>query len=129
MSTRDATTALRRFGLGARPGEIKRIAADPRGFVLQALSRVDVALINDPQLEPSYVTFASARAAQQRKKLIERTEFKRSGEDSTKTLMAPDARETAAPPPMQAEIAGEKGLAKAATPPLEKPGQIRREAF
>jgi uncharacterized protein (DUF1800 family) len=37
MSARDAVTALRRFGLGARPGEPRRIASDPRGFVLSQL--------------------------------------------------------------------------------------------
>ena len=37
MSARDAVTALRRFGLGARPGEPHRIVSDPRGFVLSQL--------------------------------------------------------------------------------------------
>lgn len=37
MSARDAVTALRRFGLGARPGEPRRIDSDPRGFVMSQL--------------------------------------------------------------------------------------------
>jgi uncharacterized protein (DUF1800 family) len=37
MSAKDAVTALRRFGLGARPGEPRRIASDPRSFVLSQL--------------------------------------------------------------------------------------------
>ena len=37
MSARDAVTALRRFGLGARPGEPRRIVSDPRGHVLSQL--------------------------------------------------------------------------------------------
>lgn len=37
MSARDAVTALRRFGLGSRPGEPARIVSDPRGFVLAQL--------------------------------------------------------------------------------------------
>jgi uncharacterized protein (DUF1800 family) len=37
MSARDAITALRRFGLGARPGEPRRIVSDPRGFVMSQL--------------------------------------------------------------------------------------------
>jgi uncharacterized protein (DUF1800 family) len=37
MSARDAVTALRRFGLGARPGEPLRIVSDPRGFVMSQL--------------------------------------------------------------------------------------------
>ena len=30
MAGSDTTTALRRFGLGARPGDVKAIAADPQ---------------------------------------------------------------------------------------------------
>lgn len=37
MSARDASIALRRFGLGARPGDMSRIASDPRGYVLGSL--------------------------------------------------------------------------------------------
>lgn len=37
MSANDALTALRRFGLGPRPGEPVRIAQDPRGYVLSQL--------------------------------------------------------------------------------------------
>ena len=37
MTAHDAVTALRRFGLGARPGEPRGIASDPRGFVLSQL--------------------------------------------------------------------------------------------
>ena len=37
MNARDAVTALRRFGLGARPGEPRRIVSDPRGHVLSQL--------------------------------------------------------------------------------------------
>ena len=66
MSARDAVTALRRFGLGARPGEVKRIAGDPRGYVLQSLTEPGRVRIDDPALEPSHVTFAAAMAAQRR---------------------------------------------------------------
>ena len=34
-----AATATRRFGLGARPGELARVAADPRGWLLAQLAR------------------------------------------------------------------------------------------
>ena len=37
MSAKDGVTALRRFGLGARPGEPRRIASDPLSFVLSQL--------------------------------------------------------------------------------------------
>src|SRR2546423_15689087 len=68
MSARDVVTALRRFGLGARPGEVKRIAGDPRGHVLQSLTEPDRVRIDDPALEPSHVTFAAAMAAQRRQR-------------------------------------------------------------
>ena len=66
MSARDAVTALRRFGLGARPGEINASPAIPRGFVLQSLTDPARVRIDDPALEPSHVTFAAAMAAQRR---------------------------------------------------------------
>ncbi len=37
MSMRDAAIAANRFGLGARPGELRSIAADPRGWLLGQL--------------------------------------------------------------------------------------------
>jgi uncharacterized protein (DUF1800 family) len=38
MIANDAVTALKRFGLGPRPGEPARIASDPRNFVLSQLN-------------------------------------------------------------------------------------------
>ena len=38
MSVVDATIALNRFGLGARPGEIKTVAGDPRGWLIAQLA-------------------------------------------------------------------------------------------
>ncbi len=38
MSLADATIALNRFGLGARPGEIKVVAGDPRGWLIAQLT-------------------------------------------------------------------------------------------
>lgn len=47
MSAQDAVTALRRFGLGSRPGEPERIASDPRGFALSQLDRNELPEIGD----------------------------------------------------------------------------------
>jgi uncharacterized protein (DUF1800 family) len=47
MSAKDAVTALRRFGLGARPGELRRIASDPRSFVLSQLDGAGSLGFND----------------------------------------------------------------------------------
>ncbi|MEQ1696942.1 MAG: DUF1800 family protein [Hyphomicrobiaceae bacterium] len=41
----DASTATRRFGLGPKPGDLARIASDPRGYVLAMLSTPGEALI------------------------------------------------------------------------------------
>jgi uncharacterized protein (DUF1800 family) len=64
MSKSDAVTALRRFGLGGRQGDVGRIASDPRGFVLAALRDPSKALLNHGDLDPSYVVFANAQDVQ-----------------------------------------------------------------
>jgi uncharacterized protein (DUF1800 family) len=65
---KDAATAVRRFGLGPKPGDIARIAADPRGYVLAALATPAAAHIPDTsELEPSpdvLAALAEARAEQ-----------------------------------------------------------------
>ena len=60
---------MRRFGLGARPGDIAKVSGDPRGYVLSQLTRVSEVRIDDPDLEPSHVTFAAAATAQQQRRL------------------------------------------------------------
>jgi uncharacterized protein (DUF1800 family) len=60
MPDHHALAALRRFGLGARPGETKRVSRDPRGYVLAALVDPRKALLNHPDLDPSDVVFANA---------------------------------------------------------------------
>jgi len=66
-----ALTALHRFGLGAlggSPGEIVRIAADPKGFVKsQLLHRGAVALVG-PELMRSDAAFRSHRTAEERRR-------------------------------------------------------------
>lgn len=118
MSMRDAVTALRRFGLGARPGEIKRIEGDPRGFLLQSLTRPEAARLEHPDLRPSHVTFTEAMVAQR---------AKRQAEVQRKSAARPDpgtqTPDKPANPPPEAKPPAEP---PAATP---KPGQVRREAF
>ena len=126
MSARDAAIALRRFGLGARSGEIRRIAGDPRGFLLQSLSRADAATISDAALEPSHVTFATALTAQRQKKQAERAEVMRSAEAANAQAAKEPQPELQTPP---TEVAPSMPQPQAATPPIEKPGRIRREAF
>jgi uncharacterized protein (DUF1800 family) len=69
MPTLDPIVALRRFGLGARSGEMRRIAGDPRGFVLAALADKSKALLNHPDLDPSHIVFANAQDLQLTQKL------------------------------------------------------------
>ena len=65
MPQHDAVTALRRFGLGPKPGDMKKIAGDPRGFLVASLADKTAANIdNNPLLDPSYVVYAEAQEAQ-----------------------------------------------------------------
>ena len=64
MSSADPVIALRRFGLGGRAGDARRIASDPSGYVAAALADPSKALLNHPDLDPSHVVFANAQDAQ-----------------------------------------------------------------
>ena len=68
MSTRDAVTALRRFGLGVRPGEIKAIARDPRGYLLQQMQSFDPGRGAPEGLRTSYAGFEALQIEQRDKK-------------------------------------------------------------
>ena len=110
MSTREAAIALRRFGLGARPGDIKRIAADPRGFVAFQLGNPGAALLNDPDLEPSHVVFAEAQRAQ----LEQRAANEAQKAAAMTTAVQPATPGTPAAAPVL---------------PAAKAGAVRRDAF
>jgi uncharacterized protein (DUF1800 family) len=124
MISRDAPIALRRFGLGARPGECKRIARDPRGYVLQSLTQSDAALIGNTALEPSHVTLAATLAARRQRRLAEMTR----SANAAQTTQAPQPQ-LEAPPTPPAEQAPDMTQPQTAAPPLEKPGRVQREAF
>lgn len=64
MTTRDAATAARRFGLGPKPGDLSRIAGDPRGSLLAALKEPVAALIDDSVLQPSHTLFVDISKTQ-----------------------------------------------------------------
>jgi uncharacterized protein (DUF1800 family) len=134
MAGRDAVTALRRFGLGARPGEVKRIAGDPRGYVLQSLTEPGRVRISDAALEPSHVTFAAAMEAQRRQRLARAIAKDGGGvmKDGPAEGAPPQAAPAPAPPApspsMQPEPAPGTPPANA-VPPQPKAGQIRRDAF
>ncbi len=69
MTSRDASLATRRFGLGPRQGDLRRIAGDPRGYVLAALADPSAARITDPQLRPSHDTLSELRDARKDRRL------------------------------------------------------------
>ena len=139
MTPSDAVTALRRLGLGARPGDIKRVAADPRGYVFAQLADAGRALLNDPDLEPSHVVFADAQRAQ-----IEQ----RAAKEASKAAQVPS--QPAATGGVKPEVGGTPGApmqpprdAMAGSTPAEeaaaaksdtsaalpRPAAIRRDAF
>jgi uncharacterized protein (DUF1800 family) len=76
MSAKDAVTALRRFGLGARPGEPRRIASDPRSFVLSQLDGARLPGFSD--LSTSAELWREAR-----RYLLARKRINEAGQDNT----------------------------------------------
>ena len=87
---RDASTAVRRFGLGPKPGDIARISSDPRGSVLASLANPAIARIeNSPELEPTPQVFASLEEARIEQAIL-------------KAFNGNGAAATAAPPAKQA---------------------------
>ena len=74
QASRDAVTAINRFGFGARPGDLAKIGADPRG-ALKAELQPDKALISPEQAEAAGLFGTAANiqtsyAAQEARKLV-----------------------------------------------------------
>jgi uncharacterized protein (DUF1800 family) len=126
MSARDAAVALRRFGLGPRPGEVQRIAADPRGFLLQSLTTPDAARIAAESLAPSHLVLANVMEARLNRRLERQAAKEMKGAQEA----APEAGVAAAEPKSpHASRPGSPSDKSAAAPDKAKPGQIRRQAF
>lgn len=113
MSHREASIALRRFGLGPRQGDLARIAADPRGYVLAALADKRGAIIEDAELEPSHFWFLALRTAQ-REQNAARNMLLEVGKDAAGAKQPPAAE------------AAKPDTPKPDTP---KPSEVRREVF
>ncbi len=134
MSSRDAVTAVRRFGLGPKPGGIQRIAADPRGFVLQSLDRPLAARITDSSLEASHSVIVRAHHAN-----IEQQTMRAFGEGQDKSAAASnrmqrDRMQDAAPESMSTATAAPApssaaGASKTVAEAVNKPRQVRLEAY
>ena len=131
---RDSATALRRFGLGPRPGDTTRIGADPRGYVLAALANPNAAVIaSTAELEATPKIFASIEEAR-----IEQVILKSFGQNGT-TAPVPLAGAgqkvaSAAPMAEPSKVGGDPGMAMAApqSPAAQGPkplGKARRDAY
>ncbi|HRD74413.1 MAG TPA: DUF1800 family protein [Hyphomicrobiaceae bacterium] len=124
MAKQDTATALRRFGLGARPGDHARIAADPRGYVLAALADRQAALLDDPDLDPSHVIFTDVLTAQS---AIRTARLEAKGVvGSDKAKGAPPAGPAA---PAGSSAAGAPAPPKLAPNPLGRLGRLRNLAL
>jgi uncharacterized protein (DUF1800 family) len=130
MSTREATLALRRFGLGARPGEIKTIASDPRGYLLSQLKRASDIALNDPDLDPSHVTYAAARATQQQQRIAAQLKAGEGAIDAAQAAVEASAKTKNIEQRMAAAERPMNDIEKQSrVQPALKAGRIRREAF
>lgn len=76
MSITQSLIALRRLGLGTKSGEARTVAPDPRGFVLEQLTRPQAATVRDEQLRPSATAFTLQQTFQVENRRA-RKEFKR----------------------------------------------------
>ncbi|NOU06740.1 MAG: DUF1800 family protein [Hyphomicrobiaceae bacterium] len=132
MTVNGGLLALRRFGLGARPGEVEKVAQDPRGFLLGQLSQSAQARLDDPDLEPSHVTFAAAATAQQQRKLAK--DLMRESALSTAQQQVPGGDNTeqrAAARAMKGLSADEQSanIKRAQKKEGARPARIRTEVF
>jgi uncharacterized protein (DUF1800 family) len=108
IQPRDTSTAFRRFGLGPKPGDLARVTADPRGFVLAALANPKAALIPDTaELEPSHAMFAALKEAR-----MDQSVVRAFGQQQAPSNMPTGEPMTPAP-----------------AVPGNVAGQVRREAF
>lgn len=138
MSTREAGIALRRFGLGARPGEIKSIAGDARGFVAAQLERGDATLAGARLLASDRILVDLQQARREQKNVKEAAKelakpTRQSGlaagrgtPNEAGLPQGPDAGGAGTPvtpgrPPTQ--------VAKTPTDTLIKPARMARDAF
>ncbi len=126
MTIQDVATALRRFGLGARPGDAKFIASDPRQAVLAQLSNRNAGQIDPAGLVAGHMAFAELRAAR-----LEQKNANASAGSANKSGSS-EGGAASAPMPADGKMAPAAGQSvrqgdKTATSPT--PGEIRREAF
>jgi uncharacterized protein (DUF1800 family) len=64
-----AVTALTRFGLGARPGDLRAAANDPRGFLIEELRTANIALLLEDGLSSGPAVLQAFYLEQQQKRV------------------------------------------------------------
>jgi uncharacterized protein (DUF1800 family) len=129
MPQHDNVTALRRFGLGPKPGDMLKIAGDPRGFLLGSLADRNAARIDHPDLDPSHVVYALAQEAQLAQRLAQALMKEAAKVEAAKGVIAA-APVTPTPAPTQMADAANKASPPASTTaPNTNPGQLRRDAL
>jgi uncharacterized protein (DUF1800 family) len=131
VSTSLAMIALRRFGLGARPGDVAKVGTDPRGFVLAQFDRRGEILLDDADLEPSHVTAAAAMVAQQQQRLARLIPRERVLDAAQQTIADNSKIENTE---QRAAARAQRPLTQmeqkaVVQPPLQKAGRIRVENF
>lgn len=97
MAIEDAVLALRRFGLGPRPGDVEQIAPDPRAALLAELAEPGVADLGGTELPGTADAYIAVRRDQQARQAERRTDGKgRSPAVATSADMAGDGTAAAA---------------------------------
>jgi uncharacterized protein (DUF1800 family) len=122
MSPRDAVTAVRRFGLGARPGELKKVASDPRGYVLASLSAHATAQMPGKGLPSTDKIYADVRSANE-----QRRNAKAAGGNTAPA--PPEARAPRMPGAMKGEGMEAMGVRKGSGERTVSPGEVLHRAY
>jgi len=118
--SRGALVALKRFGLGPKPGDLMAAAADPRGFILAETQQAGVALLEEPQLAKSSAALQALFADQQNKR-AERERTLAQGMASAAQAGLADPVMAAAPAQMPVTAAiGPDGKPKPQDPTVEQ---------
>jgi uncharacterized protein (DUF1800 family) len=113
-----AVTALARFGLGARPGDLRAAASDPRGMLIEELRTANIALLSGGGLSSCPAALQSFYLEQQRRQ-AERTRM--AAMEQSAASVVPSGQAPASAPSVSPKPAPPK-------PPIEQT-MFREEAL
>lgn len=100
VQSASALTALRRFGLGPRPGDLEAIRTDPVGALLQEIAARDAAVIADPDLPTTAAGLLQSADHQRARTQAVRMSSAGAPEAPAASPAPAMAGEAAAPPPV-----------------------------